>query len=223
MISVEEIISKLKEQFGDKFIRYYKKRDKRYFANVEKDAVKSMVKFLIDNFDARFITISCVDNGTDFEMVYHIDVGGGNVLSLRTIVKKEESSIDSIAEFLPAAQWIEREISDLFGVKFEGHPDPRRLLLPFELPEGVHPLRKPMEGVIPKDQRPSVEMLITKGQPLEIAPPLARRREELKLSSQLPTTAVVEDALKEVHEIVKETGFDKEAGYDWEKKRLRYK
>jgi len=223
LISVEEIISKLKEQFGDKFIRYYKKRDKRYFANVEKDAVKSMVKFLIDNFDARFITISCVDNGTDFEMVYHIDVGGGNVLSLRTIVKKEESSIDSIAEFLPAAQWIEREISDLFGVKFEGHPDPRRLLLPFELPEGVHPLRKPMEGVIPKDQRPSVEMLITKGQPLEIAPPLARRREELKLSSQLPTTAVVEDALKEVHEIVKETGFDKEAGYDWEKKRLRYK
>lgn len=223
MISVEEIISKLKEQFGDKFIGYYKKRDKRYFANVEKDAVKSMVKFLIDNFDARFITISCVDNGTDFEMVYHIDVGGGNVLSLRTIVKKEESSIDSIAEFLPAAQWIEREISDLFGVKFEGHPDPRRLLLPFELPEGVHPLRKPMEGVIPKDQRPSVEMLITKGQPLEIAPPLARRREELKLSSQLPTTAVVEDALKEVHEIVKETGFDKEAGYDWEKKRLRYK
>ena len=48
----------------------------------------------------------------------------------------------SCTDFLPAAEWIEREIAEMFGVKFTGHPQPETLLLPDDWPDGVYPLRK---------------------------------------------------------------------------------
>ena len=50
--------------------------------------------------------------------------------------------LESIAEMCPAAEWIEREIWELLGVQFEGHPDMRHLLLDDSWPEGNFPLRK---------------------------------------------------------------------------------
>jgi formate hydrogenlyase subunit 5 len=43
---------------------------------------------------------------------------------------------------MPAAEWIEREIQDLLGIRFDGHPNPKRLILADDWPEGVYPLRK---------------------------------------------------------------------------------
>lgn len=48
--------------------------------------------------------------------------------------------VDSIVTVLPAATWHERETAEMFGVRFQGHPDPRPLLLSPDL--GIHPLRK---------------------------------------------------------------------------------
>jgi NADH-quinone oxidoreductase subunit C len=67
-------------------------------------------------------------------------------LRLRTSVSSQEPVIDSLCPVWPGADWLEREIFDLFGIRFEGHPDLRRILLPDDF-EGF-PLRRdfPTEG-----------------------------------------------------------------------------
>lgn len=67
-------------------------------------------------------------------------------LKLNIIVKTDlestEPKIDSISDIVPGAIWAERECNDLFGIKFSGHPDPRRLVLSDDWPQGIYPLRK---------------------------------------------------------------------------------
>jgi NADH-quinone oxidoreductase subunit C len=67
-------------------------------------------------------------------------------LRLRTSVSGQQPVVDSLVPVWPGANWMEREIFDLFGVRFAGHPDLRRILLPDEF-EGA-PLRRdfPTEG-----------------------------------------------------------------------------
>jgi NADH-quinone oxidoreductase subunit C len=82
-----------------------------------------------------------------FELNYHlVSIPRGTKLRLRTRLPGENPVIESVTSVWPGAGWMEREIFDLFGVRFEGHPDLRRILLPEDW-EG-HPLRKdyPVEG-----------------------------------------------------------------------------
>ncbi|MGB7844707.1 MAG: NADH-quinone oxidoreductase subunit C [Candidatus Acidiferrum sp.] len=67
-------------------------------------------------------------------------------IRLRTSVSTQQPIVDSLVPVWPGANWLEREIFDLYGIRFEGHPDLRRILLP-EAFEGF-PLRRdfPVEG-----------------------------------------------------------------------------
>jgi NADH-quinone oxidoreductase subunit C len=76
-----------------------------------------------------------------FEVVYHLcSVSKNHRLRIKTRVPADPCSLDSVAAIWPSANWMEREVWDLYGIRFEGHPDLRRLLL-YEEFEG-HPLRK---------------------------------------------------------------------------------
>lgn len=70
--------------------------------------------------------------------------------ALKVALKPEgELSYPSLTHLIPAAAWFEREIQDMFGLVPQGHPDPRRLVLHENFPEGVHPLRKDAPKEIP--------------------------------------------------------------------------
>jgi NADH-quinone oxidoreductase subunit C len=81
-----------------------------------------------------------LDQDPRFEVVYHLtSMQHWQRIRLKTAVTLGES-VPTVTHVWPAANWAEREVWDLFGVDFDGHPDLRRLLLP----EGWigHPLRK---------------------------------------------------------------------------------
>jgi NADH-quinone oxidoreductase subunit C len=83
-----------------------------------------------------------------FEMVYHFySVAGNRRLRIKARVPEEPAEIDSLVDVYASANWMEREVWDLYGIRFKGHPDLRRILL-YEEFEG-HPLRKDY----PKEKR----------------------------------------------------------------------
>jgi len=82
-----------------------------------------------------------------FEVVYHLrSMKSGRRLRLKALLPGHEPHIESLVGLWPAAEMLEREVYDLFGVRFLNHPNLSRLLMPDDW-EG-HPLRKdyPMEG-----------------------------------------------------------------------------
>jgi NADH-quinone oxidoreductase subunit C len=93
---------------------------------------------------------TCVDRfplEPRFELQYHlVSIPKKNKLRLRVRVSGDDPVVDSLVPVWPGANWLEREIFDLMGIRFAGHPDLRRILLPEDW-EG-HPLRRdfPVEG-----------------------------------------------------------------------------
>ncbi|MGB2673053.1 MAG: NADH-quinone oxidoreductase subunit C [Candidatus Acidiferrum sp.] len=93
---------------------------------------------------------TCVDrfpHEPRFEVSYHlVSIPRRDKIRLQVRLAGSDPVIDSLVPVWPGANWLEREIFDLMGIRFTGHPDLRRILLPEDF-EG-HPLRKdfPVEG-----------------------------------------------------------------------------
>lgn len=82
-----------------------------------------------------------------FQLSYHLlSHARKERIRLRVMLSEEDPSVESITSVWPGADYYEREVFDLFGIRFEGHPNLRRILMPEDW-EG-HPLRKdyPVEG-----------------------------------------------------------------------------
>ena len=115
----------------------------RVYVDVPPDHTLTANRILYEQLGGRLATASGADGRDRIEMLYHYCMDrDGVVVTVRTWALKPEVRLDSVAQFLPAAGWIEREVQDLLGVTFVGHPDPRRLILADEWPEGVYPLRR---------------------------------------------------------------------------------
>ncbi len=90
--------------------------------------------------------VTGVDRGERFEVVYHLysTVRGGGPLVLKVSGPWERAEVPSLVSIWPSAEFQEREIYDLLGISFSGHPDLRRILLWDGFPG--HPLRKAFEN-----------------------------------------------------------------------------
>ncbi len=83
---------------------------------------------------ARLSTMTAVAlDGGESEVIYHYAKGNW---SCQLRVKTQNNSLTSITPITPAADWIEREINDLYAVTFSGHPNPKRLVRPAQLQPG---------------------------------------------------------------------------------------
>jgi NADH-quinone oxidoreductase subunit C len=118
------------------------------------DELSTVLTFLRDRcgFDL-LVDLTCVDylNYRDaedrFGMVYQLaNTETNDRIALRAFVNEPDPTVPSAVSVWPGADWMEREVWDMFGIRFEGHPDLRRILMPEEFT--AHPLRKdyPMQG-----------------------------------------------------------------------------
>jgi NADH-quinone oxidoreductase subunit C len=90
----------------------------------------------------RLITISTVDHGTTFELLYHLIGSHRIIISISVNLSRNHPAIPTVSDLLPPAGIYERQIHDLFGIMFEGHPDLRKIILNEDWPADEFPLRK---------------------------------------------------------------------------------
>jgi NADH:ubiquinone oxidoreductase subunit C len=88
------------------------------------------------------ITISAVDNGTMFELMYHMTGPHRTVLSFAIELPRDNPEVHTVSDILPPAGIYERQIHDLLGIGFLGHPDLKRIILNEDWPTNEFPMRK---------------------------------------------------------------------------------
>jgi Ni,Fe-hydrogenase III component G len=139
----EELRKKLSEIDG-KLIKVEEPVSNRIYLVCESENAYAVNKFLFEEVPARFVIATCIDNDDVLEIIYHFSYDQlGCVINVKALIRdRENPQVESISPFLPAAEWIEREMHDLMGIEFANHPDMRRLILADDWPEGVYPLRK---------------------------------------------------------------------------------
>jgi Ni,Fe-hydrogenase III large subunit/Ni,Fe-hydrogenase III component G len=121
---------------------------------VDACTVRKTAAALVSELGARFLVTVGTDRRSlvgDFGIVHLFSLDPeGLFVALDCGVDSADARIDSITPVVPAAAWSEREFRDAVGVVPEGHPDPRRLMLADDWPEGLYPLRRD----VPCDVRP---------------------------------------------------------------------
>jgi NADH-quinone oxidoreductase subunit C len=120
---------------------------------VPREHLRRAAEFLRSDPELQFTFLSdvtgvdCFPREPRFELNYHLlSLARRERLRLKVRLNGAHPAVESVTPVWPTANWHEREVFDLFGVLFEGHPDLRRILMPEDW-EG-HPLRKdyPVEG-----------------------------------------------------------------------------
>ena len=117
---------------------------------VKKQGVKDLLSVLRTDPEFQFnvlMDLSCVDylhweeKENRFEVIYNLfSLNKNQRLIVKALVPESDAVMDSVASIWPAANWHEREVWDMFGIRFEGHPGLKRILM-YEEFQG-HPLRK---------------------------------------------------------------------------------
>lgn len=222
MVTGTEVIGQIRETIGRGVISTESPREKRVYVGVEPAVLRKTIEMVSKKYQARFMSLSAVDAGLDIELLYHFSLGG-IVLTIQAEVPKEMNEIDTIADFMPATRWAEREVTELFDVKFREHPKLERVLLPEEARVEAPPLRKPFESKLPDYTRTVAGSLISTGCTTPVSSVARRKRETAGLPPSPPATCASEEMLGELQELMRRVHFDKKAGYDWKKKKLRGK
>jgi len=129
-----QAILEVSSEFGDEVV------------HIPKDSLLDICRFLREKpYEfSMLLDLTCIDflgNHPRYRMVYHLfSLGQKLRLRLRAGVTEQDLSIASLTAIWRNANWLEREVFDMFGIRFDGHPDMRRLFM-YDGFEG-HPLRK---------------------------------------------------------------------------------
>jgi len=142
------IRDELKEKLAEKIMEWYQHSPRRIYISIKPQDLKEAAEVLFKKLNIRFATATGHDTPGGIEILYHFSFDKtGEIFSLRVLIKdKQKPEIGSLALLFPAAEWIEREIWEMLGVNFIGHPNLKRLLLADEWPEGKYPLRHEHES-----------------------------------------------------------------------------
>lgn len=150
----DDVVQELRQRFPEAFVMRQATRDAYPTVWVKAAHVKPVLRYLkhevarpypmlydLFGIDERTRTLPKDQPRSDFTVVYHLlSFDRNEDLRLKVALEGEYPSLATITDIWPSANWYEREVWDMFGVVFDGHPCLRRILMPTTW-KG-HPLRK---------------------------------------------------------------------------------
>lgn len=142
---VQEIYNALKEKFADAILDAKLEGVLNPWIRVAPDRMRDIALFLRDDEQLAFDSLMCL-SGIDYTggrlgVVYHLhSMKWNHKITLKVEVPTDNPHVQSVQAVWRTANWHEREAYDMFGIIFDGHPDLRRILMPYDWVG--HPLRK---------------------------------------------------------------------------------
>jgi len=137
------MLDKIKEKFSSKLIKVFEKSHNRIYIDIKPEDLVEIAGFIFNDLGARFIIATGIDNMDSMEIIYHFSFDSLNkIVSFRVILDRARPEVDSLTKIIKASSWIEREMFELLGINFKGHPNLKKLLLDDDWPDGKYPLRK---------------------------------------------------------------------------------
>jgi Ni,Fe-hydrogenase III large subunit/Ni,Fe-hydrogenase III component G len=163
----QDIIHRIRAGFGERILDTREPRPGQIYVTVKPGDLPRVARSLVSDLGARFL----ITIGADTRQMTEPMIGSAGLgvvrsfvashvfsldreqlfITLRAICDAEHPHIPTITSVVPGAKWAEAEIQDLLGMTVDDHPDPRRLVLPDDWPEGIYPLRKE----VPYNLRPA--------------------------------------------------------------------
>jgi formate hydrogenlyase subunit 5 len=141
MNKFENAVDVLKNNLADAIVECRVPKPRKAYILLKPERHRDAISLLLKEVeDIELSTISGVDLGNEIELNYHMACGG--TVTLKNRVSREKPVTRTITDILPGANLYEREVFDLLGVTFEGHPNLERLMLPENWPKGDYPLRR---------------------------------------------------------------------------------
>ena len=149
-----EKIDKARALLGARLIASTNPAPGRVFLTVAPADLRASVEALKTDLDQWYLsTISGVDKGDAYEILYHFGDTAGSI-TVRTSIPKSDPHVPSICTVIPGAVLYEREVQEMFGIVVDDIPDPRKLLMSDGWPENSYPLRKDWKFERPKEVIP---------------------------------------------------------------------
>ena len=143
-----DIREEIREGLGGKILEWKEQSSRRVYFTIDKKDIIPTVELLFRGLNLRFATASGIETPSGFEILYHFTLDKtGEFFSVRIFIKgKENPEVDSLAPLFPGAEWIEREMWEMLGIRFLGHPNLKHLLLVEDWPKNDYPLRQKNES-----------------------------------------------------------------------------
>lgn len=147
---MNQIVDKIKSRFTGVLQSVYTSSDGQLILVVDKKSVVDVCGFLKEldfSFMVDLTAIDFPDRNVRFEVIYNLfSISRSERIFVKVNVGLNDLVVPSVTCLWESANWAEREVFDMFGIKFSGHPNLKRLLMPEDF-DG-HPLRKefPLSG-----------------------------------------------------------------------------
>jgi Ni,Fe-hydrogenase III component G len=141
MALIKEIES-INKNFREEIIETEIKSAIRATVTINKDALIKVADFLFNKLKLRFIIASALHTKRGFEIYYHFSNDlTGLVINLHVVLPKQKPEIKTLTSLFEAANWIEREMHEILGINFIGHPNLEKLISEGNWAKGVYPYR----------------------------------------------------------------------------------
>ena len=141
-MDIEKYIEDIKVKFP-KIMDAEVVNTKRLMIYIPKTNLLEVAAYLFKDMGYRYIIVTAMDSKEGLEIIYHFsDDSSGWIVNLNVMLDRDNPEIESLTPVVYGAEWIEREIMDLLGIKFLNHPKPERFLFAEDWSEGKYPLRR---------------------------------------------------------------------------------
>jgi len=176
-VTGQDVARRVGERVGEALLEARQATVKRLYLTVDPAAVVGVADELFNQMGARYVITAATDQRRShgaYLITHFFSFDTDDIyVAVHARVPEGEARIASVTPTIPGAGWAEREMRDVMGVEPVGHPDPRRLVLPDDWPDHLHPLRcdfstadspAPVEGMeMPMKDIPDGAVLVPVG------------------------------------------------------------